>query len=115
MGSIICGCSKRSRGDRKAKSFETLSNFFLYNVVFPKDPALGMKNLHTMGAFRYWQRLCSVSSLLNSSSGRVKNGKVAFPLLAAPLFCFESAQQFKRSRRERQGGFALPQAHPAGC
>ena len=31
----------------------------------------------------------------------------ALPQLATPLFCFESAQQLKRPRRERQG--SLPQ------
>ena len=31
----------------------------------------------------------------------------ALPLLATPLLCFESAQQLKRLRRERQG--SLPQ------
>ena len=69
----------------------------MYKVVFLGDPALGMKNLHAMGAFHYWQLPCSISSPLNSSSGRVEDGKVAFPLLEMPLFYFESAQQFKRS------------------
>ena len=108
---IICGCSKRSRGDRKAKSFETLSNSFMYKVVFLGDPALGMKNLHAMGpssigdtlvlfrvrstvqvaAFRparwpsrYWQGPCSVSSPVNSSSGRAENGKVVYLATSTP-------------------------------
>ena len=33
--------------------------------------------------------------------------KGALPLLATPLLCFESAQELKRPRRERQG--SLPQ------
>ena len=76
----------------------------MYKVVFLGDHALGMRNLHAMGAFRYWQHPCSISSPLNSSCGRVENGKVAFPLLETPLFCFGSAQQFEQPRRERQGG-----------
>ena len=42
------------------------------------DPVLCMENLHAMGPFRYWQRPYSVSSPLNSLSGRVENGMVAF-------------------------------------
>ena len=81
---IICGCGKRSRGDRKAKSCEPLSNSFMYKVVFLRDPALGMRNLHAMGAFRYRQRPCSVSSPLNSSSGRAENGKVVYLAASTP-------------------------------
>ena len=41
-----------------------------------------MENLHAKGPTRNWQRPCSVSSPLNSSSGRVESGRVAFHSLA---------------------------------
>ena len=47
-------------------------------VIFLEDLALCMENLHAMGPFHYWQRPCSVSSPLNSSSGCVESGGVAF-------------------------------------
>ena len=43
-----------------------------------------MENLHAKGPFRDWQRPCSVSSPLNSSSGCAENGKVACPAASAP-------------------------------
>ena len=68
----------REANDRKAKSCETLSICFLYKVILLEDPALCMENLHAMGPFHYWQRPCSAVSPLNSLSGCVESGRVAF-------------------------------------
>ena len=67
-------------------------------AIVLEGPTLCMENLHAKGPFHYWQRLHSFLSLLNSSSGRVDKGRVAFPLLATLLFCLESARQFERPR-----------------
>ena len=75
---VIGGGGERSRSDRKAKSRKTLRNSFLYKVIPLGDLVLCMENLHAKGPSRDWQRPCSVSSLLNSSSGRVESGRVAF-------------------------------------
>ena len=72
------GRGERSRSGRKAKSCKTLSNSFIYMVIFLDDLALRMENLHAMGPYQYWQRPRSVSSPLNSSSGCVENGRVTF-------------------------------------
>ena len=68
-----CPCS-----GRKAKSWKTLSNSFLYKVIVLDNLALCMENLHTMGPYHYWQHPRSVLSPLNSSSGCVENGRVTF-------------------------------------
>ena len=73
-----CEREWRQRGDRKAKSHRTLNISFLYKVIPLRDLVLCMENLHAMGPFRYWQRPYSVSSPLNSLSGLVENGTVAF-------------------------------------
>ena len=79
LGGTICTCGGRPRNGREAKSCETLRNFlFIYKVIVLEDLALCMENLHPMGPFHYWQCPCSVSSPLNSSSGCVENGRVAF-------------------------------------
>ena len=68
----------RQCGDRKAKSHRTLNISFLYKVIPLGDLVLCMGNLHAKGPSRDWQRPCSVLSPLNSSSGRVESGGVAF-------------------------------------
>ena len=77
----ICRCGGRPCNDRKAKSCETLRKFPFY--IYGYCP----------------QRSCPMY-------GKPAR-KGALPLLARPLLCFESAQQLKRPRRERQG--SLPQ------
>ena len=80
LDGTICRCGGRPCGDRKAKSCETLSNFFLYIRL--------------------------LSSTVRPLYGKpVRKG--ALLRSAMPLLCFESTQQFKRPRRGRQG--SLPQ------
>ena len=74
----IRSCNSHQHGDEKAKSRKTLSNFLFIGLFSSKDFAPCMENLHAKEPFRYWQRPCSVSSPLNSSSGRVESGRVAF-------------------------------------
>ena len=69
---VICGCSEHLRSDAKNEPF------FLYKIILLGDLSLCMRKLHVMGPFHFWQHPCSVSSLLNSSSGCVENGRVAF-------------------------------------
>ena len=79
-GGAIRSRNNHPRGDGKAKSRKNLSNFPFYKVIF-------------------LERSCSLYGKLAR--------KGTLPLLATPLFCFESAQQLKRPHREWQG--SLPQ------
>ena len=80
-----------ARPDRKAKSREILVIFTYIRLSSPRDLVLCTGNLHAMGPFRCWQRLC---------------------------FCLEPARQFMRPRWRRQGGLpvagcalVLPRVH----
>ena len=73
-----CKHEGRQFGDKKAKSCRTLNISFLFKVIPLGDLVLFMENLHAKGPSRNWQLRCSVSSPLNSSSGRVESGWVAF-------------------------------------
>ena len=80
-GCVACGCSERPRYDRKAKSREIYFIFTYIRLLSPRDLVLCTGNLHAMGPFRCWQRLC---------------------------FCLEPARQFMRPRWQRQGGLPVP-------
>ena len=80
-GGVACGCGERSRNDRKAKSREILFIFTYIRLFSPRDLVLCTGNLHAMGPFRCWQRIC---------------------------FCLEPARQFMRLRWRRQGDLPVP-------
>ena len=61
----------------KVKSRKNLSNFSLFYKVILLERSCSLYGKHARKEpFRYWQRPCSFSSPLNSSSGCTENGKV---------------------------------------
>ena len=76
----VCECGGCPYNNRKAQSSRAFSNFLLYIRLLSSEILPMYGKLASQGAL---------------------------PQLATPLFCFESAQQLKRPRREWQG--SLPQ------
>ena len=84
LSGVVYNSNNHLHGDKKAKSRKNLSNFLSIGLFSSKELAPCMENLHAKEPFHYWQRPCSVSSLLNSSSGRAKNGKVVHLAASTP-------------------------------